>query len=59
MKAPDAEPPPTKPVPKPTSSPTLREEMSKEPPFETIMLEAISDSSASWVITKLISEREP
>ena len=59
MNAPETEPPATKPVPKPTASPILKEDNAKEPPSKTIMLDDISDSSGSWVIVKLISESEP
>ena len=59
MKAPETEPPATKPVPKPTTSPILKEDNAKEPPSETIILEDISDSSGSCEIVKFISESEP
>ena len=59
MKAPETEPPATKPVPKPTTSPILKEDNVKEPPSETIILEDISDSSGSCEIVKFISESEP
>ena len=42
MKAPETEPPATKPVPKPTISPILKEDNAKEPPSETIILEDMS-----------------
>ena len=58
MKAPETEPPATKPVPKPTTSPILKEDNAKEPPSETIILDDISDSSAPEIV-KFISESEP
>ena len=59
MKAPETEPPATKPVPKPTTSPILKEDNAKEPPSETIILDDISDSSGSCEIVKFMSESEP